>query len=286
MNTSNTSNDNPLKKYFRSEKISTPLPSGKNRYPKDVLELPASGEVGVMAMTAKDEMTLKNPDALLNGDAIEKLLKSCIPAVKQVKSLEMTDVDTMLMAIKYATYGDNFDYTLDCPNCQHENKFRESIREILDTLKTVPDENIVHLDEIKVYVRPHTFELANKVNKLQFEQEKMRRILEESDIPDEEKLQSITPLFEKIAEMTGEMVCGCIERIQAPSDNGPVTVINPKHIKEFVQNLERKDANAIQEKAAKLNQLGINKTADVKCEKCGHEWQVQGREFNPVSFFE
>ena len=34
-------------------------------------------------MTPKDKMAIRNPDALLNGDAVIRVVKSCIPNIKK-----------------------------------------------------------------------------------------------------------------------------------------------------------------------------------------------------------
>ena len=77
-----SNNTNPLAGHFRTPKLYTGLPSGGKFYGDDVLEMPTSGEVPVFPMTAKDEIMLKNPDALLNGEAVASVLMCCIPAIK------------------------------------------------------------------------------------------------------------------------------------------------------------------------------------------------------------
>ena len=65
-----TENSNPLKKYFRQPSIYVSLPTG-NSYPPEVIEPSQSGEIGIMPMTAKDEIRFKTPDALMNGEGVE-----------------------------------------------------------------------------------------------------------------------------------------------------------------------------------------------------------------------
>ena len=61
-----TENTNPLNKYFRQPAIYVSLPSGTD-YPPHVITPAQTGELGVMPMTAKDEIRFKTPDALMNG---------------------------------------------------------------------------------------------------------------------------------------------------------------------------------------------------------------------------
>ena len=60
---------NPLKQYFRAIKMYLKIPSGTSYYSPDVITFTDGGEVGVLPMTGNDELILKNPDALLNGEA-------------------------------------------------------------------------------------------------------------------------------------------------------------------------------------------------------------------------
>ena len=97
---------NPLRKYFRQPKVYITLPSKGKFYADGAIELPESGEFPVFAMTAKDELTMKTPDALLNGQATVDVIKSCIPAIKNPWSMPSIDLDAVLIAIRIATYGE------------------------------------------------------------------------------------------------------------------------------------------------------------------------------------
>ena len=50
-----TENANPLNKYFRQPAIYVSLPS-KTDYPTEVVTKSETGEIGIMPMTAKDEI--------------------------------------------------------------------------------------------------------------------------------------------------------------------------------------------------------------------------------------
>ena len=61
---------NPLSSFYRAPKLYAKLPSLGKYYSEDIIEMPDSGELPVFAMTANDELLMKNPDALLNGEAV------------------------------------------------------------------------------------------------------------------------------------------------------------------------------------------------------------------------
>ena len=100
-------NTNPLSGHFRSPKIYTQLPSAGRYYTSKVVEMPDSNELPVFPMTAKDELIMRNPDALLNGEAVSQVIQSCVPNVKNARQLLSNDVDALLLAIQGASYGDD-----------------------------------------------------------------------------------------------------------------------------------------------------------------------------------
>ena len=110
-------NTNPLAGHFRSPKLYTQLPSKGRFYDSEILEMPETGELPIYPMTAKDELIMKNPDALLNGEAIAQVVASCVPSVKRPRQLLSNDIDTLLIAIQGATYGDDMEVSTACDKC-------------------------------------------------------------------------------------------------------------------------------------------------------------------------
>ena len=75
------------------------MPSKGVYYPTGSITLDENGEVGVYPMTAKDEIVMKTPDALLTGKSTVEVIQSCIPAIKDAWQVPSIDVDTILIAI-------------------------------------------------------------------------------------------------------------------------------------------------------------------------------------------
>ena len=113
-------NSNPLNKYFRQPAIYISLPSG-NTYPPHVVEPTQTGELAVMPMTAKDEIKFKTPDALMNGQGVVDVIQSCIPAIKDAWQVRSYDIDTVLIAIRIATYGETMDINFNIPTMNHND---------------------------------------------------------------------------------------------------------------------------------------------------------------------
>ena len=83
---------NPLSDYFRGTSAYIKLPScGFYNDPGDI-ETSENGEIEIYPMTTSDELLFKSPDALLNGEAIAKVIQSCAPGIKNVKNLLMNNI--------------------------------------------------------------------------------------------------------------------------------------------------------------------------------------------------
>ena len=102
---------NPLSNYFRKPEIYVKLPSQGRWYPPNTLQMNDQGEVGVMPMTARDELIIRTPDALLNGQATVDVIKSCVPDIKDPWQMPAMDLDSILLGLRIASYGENVEFT-------------------------------------------------------------------------------------------------------------------------------------------------------------------------------
>ena len=135
-----TNKTNPLAGHFRQPKLYMKLPSGGLFNTDEDLDFPESKEVAVFPMTAKDEILMKNPDALLNGEAVVQVIKSCVPSVLKPQELTNIDVDAILMGIHSATYGDEMEVTAKCKNCEDkELTCTTSLQDSLDQIQPIEE---------------------------------------------------------------------------------------------------------------------------------------------------
>lgn len=273
---------NPLKQYFRTFKLYMTLPSGAAYYHPSVLELTDKGEIGVMAMTGKDELVLKNPDALLNGEALIEVLLSCVPAVRNPRALLTNDIDALITAIRYATYNDTLETAIHCPKCKAENTFKLDLQYALDNMSYLESEYAVHLTSgVTVFVKPYSFPDILKSMHAQFEQNKLARAVESETISDQQRSAIFSRAFKEIATSKYDLMCNGIVRIVDDSQN--VNVSDRAFIKEFLQNIDKKSVDQISTLIEEINKIGIRRTFTAQCEKCQHSWESQ-IDFNPVNF--
>lgn len=278
------SQKNPLTGYFRNPKLYVGLPTRGKFYDDDVIDWPESGELAVYAMTAKDEMMMKNPDALLNGEAVANLIRSCVPAIKKPRALIGNDVDVLLIAIQAATYGDEIPVKEKCPKCSYLNEVVASTDAILSTMTTLEESYIFETkDNLSIEVRPFTYESTVKAGLSSFKSVRSLQTL--SQITDEiERLKSFSENFKQIAALNFELLIDSVASVKGKTPDGePFIVTDRKNITEFLENCDSDVGKLVDTKVNEVNKIGINKTFRIICGECSHEFTKE-LAFDPVNF--
>jgi len=233
---------NPLSKYFRQPKIYLKLPSRGNYYPQGALQMTESGELPVYAMTAKDELLFKTPDALMNGEATVEVIKSCIPAIKNPWAMPSIDADAVLIAIRLATYGEKLEITTKVPGTGTSKDFEIDLRLLLDKLINFEYQPFVVVnEEITIELRPTTYKEFTENSLKTFEEQRIFRIVNDDTIPDDKKLQAFANSFKKLTDLTINLVVNSVAAIDTPE--GKVT--NRIHINEFFANADKETFDKI-----------------------------------------
>jgi hypothetical protein len=233
---------NPLSKYFRQPKLFASLPSNGKFYPAGALETTETGEYPIYSMTAKDELTMKTPDALLNGQATVELIKSCVPSIKDPWNLPSIDLDALLIAIRLATYGETMTLSIKTPVTGEEKEMSVNLRDILDNFANIEFEDVVRSGDMTVYLRPLTYREFTKSALKTFEQQRIFNIVNDEQISDEDKLQAFTNSFAKLTDLTVDMMSNHISAIEI----GDTRVDNKQHIDEFMKNADKSFYSVIQ----------------------------------------
>jgi hypothetical protein len=278
-----SNNSNPLAKYFRAATTSTRIPSMGNFQAPGNIGFTATGEVAVMAMRAADEMIMKSPDALMSGLAVETLLRSCVPEIKDVHQLPTPDVDTLLLAIRCATYGSIMKVETECPKCQAINEYDFDITFMLDTVTPLEKEYSIRItDDIVIYVKPFTFRSTTQISTAIFQETRKMQLIDQTpDVSDEERQRQMNASFSRLHSINIQMIAESVEKIVVPE--GVIT--NRDHISEYIFNIDKNISSKIEEKIKQINNSGLNKNHTVTCASCTHEWETIV-EFDPASFFE
>lgn len=284
-----------LTDFKRRETVFISLPSGGKPYPPGSIQLAPSGELGIKPMTTADQITLSNPESLISGDATAKIIESCVPGVMYPETLVAPDIEAIFAGIRLATYGENTEIELNCPECQHYHAFDMPIRFSLDNMKLLPDnpKAVIEVNDgdesimLDVYVRPYSLIESTQDANIRFQQSKAAQLL----FNDDETLEnsSLNSEFFKsiqnIATETVKLVSHCIVKISDPKNDTDFDLNDKNVILEWLNNLPGKEAEKITNLVGSINsEFGIKKDIDVTCEKCQHEWKASIN-FDPSSFF-
>ena len=275
---------NPLEQFYRRETFRVKLPSRGSFYDESIIELDDNLEVGILPMTSQDEITLKNPDSLLTGKAIQDVLTSCVPAVKNAKKLLACDIDTLMLSIRRASYGAEADLTTDCPECGEENTYGIDIETLLVHTETLESSYEIVLPQgITVFLRPGTYETLIKQYKVVFENAKAQRAVA-ATVNEEVAMQVFSKAFVSLSKLNFELIVDAITKVIFTDAEGEEQIVtSKKHITDFIKNVDKKTVDMIDEKLASINAVGIEKHFDAVCKTCQHQWKANV-EFNPVNF--
>jgi len=276
--------NNPLSGYFRAPKLYTRLPSGGRFYNSDVVDLNESNEVAVFALTAKDESILKNPDALLNGEAVSQIIKSCVPSVKKPRKMLSSDIDTLLVAIQGATYGDDLEVKGKCPTCGTECSGIASVESALESMSVLEDVyKFETASGLTIEVKPFSYESTIKAGIANFQSTRSLQGL--ASITDElEQLKAFNNSFVRMASINFDLTVDAVASISGlNSDGEEFTVTDPAQIREFLENCESTIGKEIEKTIEKISKIGVNKKVQLECDEHGAFEQEVG--FDPVNFF-
>ena len=276
-----TQSANPLKQYFRQPAIYLRLPTGGKYWPPGTIDLTHNGEFPVYPMTAIDEITYRTPDALFNGQAVVSVIQSCMPNVKNAWAAPITDINSMLVAIRLASYGHELEISSTCPSCETVDEYALDLRHVLDQLKMPDFESVMQYGDLEISFGPISYEIQNRSNQEQFDEQRMIQSVTESDLPEQEKLKRLNDAMRRITELTIDALKWSIAGIRTPT----AIVSETEHIQEFLVNCDRKLFNLIRDHVIKLRKVSELTPLDIVCDNCKHEYK-QTVTLDMTSFFE
>ena len=273
--------NNPLSQYFRQPSIYVKLPSGGQHYADGAIDMPANGELPVYPMTAIDEITYRTPDALFNGNAVTNVIKSCVPAIRDPWAIPAMDVDSILVAIRIASYGHNMEMSTTCPHCENEADYGLDLRTILEQIKTPDYSKPVVAGDLQIFFKPMTYKNLNDNNQKQFEEQKLLQVLPDSDMPDTDKMTAMSAALVKLTHITIDALSQSVAAVKTPDG----LVSEPGFIEEMLKNCDRRLFAQIRDHIINVKSQAEIQPIKLKCSACEKEYQ-QAVTLDMTSFFE
>lgn len=229
------------------------------------------GIIHVRALSAIDEITLKNPDLLLSGEAVD-VFKNSIDGLNKPRELLTKDVDAITFFLRTVSYGPYYEIDVQKHNCEkakndtaHNSQTNTiNIDDHIAKMKIMDEKTLDELFLIKlpngqnVTLQPYIYkDMISIINKIALKKEKLS--------PEDEKSSLM------------DTVCFSIQSVDGISDK--------QMIREWATTLSTKTINSILNQVAKANSTwGIDMNIDVACKYCGENMEV-ALPINPVSFF-
>ena len=240
-----TDNPNPLNRYYRQPAVYVRLPSKGAYYDDSVFEKTVTGEVPILPMTAKDEMTFKTPDALINGQATVDVIRSCVPNIKDPWKLVNYDLDTVLLGIRIATYGESMDINATVPVINEQITQAVSLPTLLDTIANIQlKDSFITKDNFTIKVNPLTYKEITDVQVKTYNEQKTVVTVRNSQLTEEEKTVRYNETYKNLNDLNYLVLSNSITSIKTP-DGTEVT--DQTQIKEFLNNTGSTLVNEIQE---------------------------------------
>jgi T4 bacteriophage base plate protein len=271
---------NPLTAVFRQPKVYMKLPTEGRFWPPGSIEFPETRDLPVLSMTGKDEITLKTADALINGAATVEMIQSCIPSIKNAWVMPRIDLDSIIIGIRIASYGDKLDVEVKCPKCNAIDPYEVDLHYLMENIH-IPDYNTaLHIGSIYINFKPQNYSQYNKANLESFEQKRLVAQLTSADIPDAEKAKLMQGIVKRVTEINVVQIADNIESIIINDQK----VVERNLIEEFLTNTDLETYTAIKNRINELNASYKMPNMKIQCKNCNHLFETNV-ELDPVTFF-
>ena len=247
--------NNPLSKYFRQPALYTTLPSGGQFYNPGSMQFDntETNELAVYPMTAKDEMIMNTPDALLNGDATVTVIQSCVPGIKDAWDMPLMDMDTVLIAMRVATYGHDMEINITVPKVEEQMNYTIDLRTATDTIDRTKFDDYVPAGSLSFKIKPMTYRQLTNLQLKQYEQQRIiTQVIDTTELNASQKQEKFAEIFGHMTNLTLDNMKESILEVTADGQ----TITDRVFIAEFVDNMDGVTADKIKKRLDAQKDLG------------------------------
>jgi hypothetical protein len=277
-----TQQPNPLTRYMRQPVIYIKLPSNGQFWPAGALDMPLNGELPVLSLSTRDEIVLNTPDALMNGQGVVDVIQSCCPNIKNAWAIPSVDVDTILIAMRIASYGEQMSYNSKCPSCEEDNEYEIDLREWLGAGVEISGfQEPFKFKDLLIHIKPNDYKSMNDGNMEQFEQQRLVQTVNDSSLSEQEKQNRFNDIFSIMTQYTIRSIAGSISKIVTPEGS---EVSDAGTILDFVENAERGLYDSVKKQVEQAISKIPNKVVPTTCPECQHAYETPFT-FDQSNFF-
>jgi len=254
---------NPLLSVLRQPKIYIRLPSQGKYWAEGSLNKSVNGEYPVYSMTARDELLIKTPDALLNGQGVAEVLQNCVPNILNAWECPQVDIDTLLIAIRLATYGEMMTISVKHPSLKDDFDYEVNVREILDQKQasTKWEDRLEIRPDLVVYLKPLTYRTQTDAQIGEFETQRIIQIVNDESTTEEQKIQKFQQAFMDLTKKTITIIGKAVYKVESTAG----IVDDPEFIEEFVTQCDAEVFEKIKTRLGILNDASKLAPMTIRC---------------------
>lgn len=263
-----------LEQYYRQPEIYITIPHDGKFYPEGSLELSQTGEIPVYAMTAKDDIILKTPDALISGEAVAQVIRSCIPAIKDPWQVPASDIDYILVAIRIASYGNDMELEFKCEKCEEEFNYAVNLNHYIEHLSEASfsiESSVLKYGEVKVHIKPLSYLDLSLIQRRTFEEQRaIEAVGLMEDKTEEERTEMYNEILNTMTEININSISSGIKGIELPDGT---MVTDKEEIVAFVNNASVKLFKKITSTIQSIKDKTALDPLEIECPKCEHSFK-------------
>jgi len=264
-----------LDQYKRQAKIFIDLPSAGKWYPEGALEDEKYNDLPVYAMTAMDEIMIKTPDALFNGESTVQVIKSCVPSILDPWLMPTIDLDYILLAIRISTYGSTMPILTTCPACGEETESDINLTKLIDTYQGKSPEYQYTVGDLIVTIKPIDYRQSTQIQLQEYNlQKKLINLQEQQDLTKEEIEKITNELISELTRLTLDLSISYIDNISLKNSNSVET--GSDKIYEFISQSDSVFYNSLKKAIRDFRKNWELPSLDVKCAnvECNKEYKT------------
>jgi hypothetical protein len=185
----------------------------------------------------------------MNGQGVIDVIQSCCPDIKDAWRMPSTDVDSTLIAIRIASYGQGMDLTAKCPKCNEPHELSVNLSEVMSRIRYPNYSEKIDVGGVHIKLKPQEYFSVNQTDQIRFEEQRIINALTAEDATDEFRVATYSKHMERIVELNIKILVDSTEYIE--TTDGDI-VNNPEYILEFYHQCETQIVTTIQTRLAEL----------------------------------
>jgi hypothetical protein len=180
------------------------------------------------------------------------------------KSVPSIDVDTLLSAIRIATFGNKLPIQTVCKKCGHENEYDIDLQTVIDYYSSLQYNSVLKLnDELTIYFKPIDYYQMTQFNMENFTLQKiLGQLVNITDMA--ERQLHLDSIYEQIANIQVKIFLGSIESIRTSE----VNVTEVEYIKEWISNCDRDDYEKVKKHLEVIRKEWAMPKQTIQCNEC------------------